>query len=536
MKALDSSLPQKAFKKVKSLARGNGVSEKEIVMSGFEGALYEFETLMEIHPKPYLAQKKIVGRETKGQIVSSPDQIRQAAEKLQESLLKKNNVRNHLVHSFNQRQDKGYGISGKDLRLDEQTHHLVAHEKCSACGGKANSHCSRCHGSGKQTCTKCHGRRVETCPSCSGRGRSRDSSGQETSCRRCGGRGNQSCSSCGQTGQVSCHTCNGRGQTKCAPCKATGYFSHVATLEIHAEANLKVQKNDLPEWMEKTVQALGNKLAAHKHAAVLLLEDGGPDRHISGKNRGEDVINLKYKVQLPAGTINIRIGKKLLKTKFFGYQCKLMETPNFLDTMVREGFQELRKSLDGKAPPVRAIRKAAGYRLIREMLILVSKYGHSKAETAFRKRYPFGVSKQFIHALENACEAILKILTKRPRQIGMGLSIFLAAVFFSLYFLAGLRSNILSFLNFPLLNIAVDALVLVIAVLSVKPIADTLSENTLRRSLNGVLPKNQIKLIKAKQGKLGLAAKMAVFILFFFFCEMTRHSGAFIPAWYAALF
>lgn len=232
---------------------------------------------------------------------------------------------------------------------------------------------------------------------------------------------------------VTCRTCNGEGAS-----------SQISTLTGFAITKAHINVQELDPHPKRLLSKIGvEKLAAAKHIDVTTIE---PPRAEEDKSAWyedaptHDTSGVYYMAAIPWAIGEIIINKTPYEIGFVGNKGAVVDTKYFMDDVLKKPRNLLKQAARGDGFVAGLLKEACEYRVSRETLEAVVQGHKKRAMQSLMKTHGLGFSKPAVKDFVlNAFQA-LKRVTRRPRYIGLGIGLSIAAALFYTWFGMDIRS------------------------------------------------------------------------------------------------
>lgn len=495
---IDEAVKTRALENLKKLVKGNGLNPEKVTIEATEAKTLSFEAHSFIRLTTDFKSRTEAGKSATGEPIGSYADFERAMKNMTFETQRNPGKRKTIIDAVLKRADKGFGAKEQILKVEGLSRDFVSYEGCGLCGTSGQTTCSKCAGQKFITCQTCHGRQNILCPNCRGRG-SLHQNGKTIPCSRCHGRTRIACPNCGARGQIACRACGASGSAKCGSCKGTGWLSHLAHVEMINHLHFNYERQGLPIELSKLLDAFGARHAAEKDLEIT------PQTEDYQEGEPPETIPIHYQVRVPFGEMSFRLGKEKLNATVMGWQGRILRAPDFLDELTKKGQVFLEKAASGQGNVGENIRKAARYRLLREIIILAaSQPPQRKAMAKIMPRYPVGISSDRVLQFFMQASHALQIITRKPRFLGLALGSLVFAAMAAGYFMK-LREMVIPFLiklpfnpqiALTLLDILIVPLGAMVTLLASKAFA----KRALSKTLQGLAAPTVMKRIMPKAG------------------------------------
>jgi len=377
-----SPLTDKTLARLRSLAKGNGLTPDALELVETKEKIFSLKGTLTLTAQSDIASSQSLGRiKGKGiRVHTSFADLQNEVQSLQKSFIEDASWLDKALEELERTKGHGWGQDAAHLSWSDKKIHLAATESCPTCRGTAQHPCAECKGLGTLHCYQCEGRGQELCIHCSGTGQ--DPLDQNHKCPICHGTRFSVCRFCQGNGKTPCLACQGRGFTPCAACKGTGFISQ--EVEINQGARLDftlASTSGLPSGLLRMMSRIGNDKLCDAHADISMTYTPPEEKKVS------DHAQIALEAKIPYADIKIKFSGKGALVSVFGKMGKLSGVPPFLDAALSETRKELAQAARGQ-------RSLAGtteaMRLTREALDLV--LSGKTHPNELRRLYPVGLS------------------------------------------------------------------------------------------------------------------------------------------------
>lgn len=516
---IDPKLRERALKRVRSLVKGNGIKAEDVSLESCEALVYPFGARTFVRLSPVYGIRTEPGQNKTAELATSQEDFNHKLQSSVQAARTEPDKRKIIVDFIFARNDKGFGVKDQKVKFDALTRDYVTHEGCVSCARNGRVQCQSCHAKGMVACSLCQSREVIVCPQCRGSGRTPGSSAHH-SCTKCRGDGKIQCTQCNGRGQMKCPKCAAKGSLQCQKCAGSGWLSNLAHVEIEAQLHFDFDRTAVPGDVARYLDAFGSRLIQRGDTEVRLYPPQPTTaEEIARKGEPQDMIFIDYAAKIPFGALRFRLKDHVIATTLFGYQGRLIEAPSFLDDLTRKGQEALVEAAKGTGDVGDKIRRAARYRLLRDVILQAAQGVRQRdALELLTARYPTGIGADKLLSLFIYADKSLKIITRKPRSIGLGVGIGVFAAIASFYALLGGRS-LTGATGVPEIGLAaMDALLIPFGTLLSVFMAQAFALKAQRGALEGLASKVALGRTAPRAGKtlwwaLGLSAliTLAVF-------------------------
>ena len=469
---LDIGYATPALEKIRSSLKGNGIKSDTVKIEKFKGETLEFIATTTLEIKSKLSEKTIAGKVSGPQRVDNPQNLRDLVEKKKQKITSDQISIKSIKELLLSREDKGFGINQQVIKLTSLKSDYVYYEPCPPCNSQGKIKCQRCHGQGYEQCTRCHGDGYESCHHCNGARQIQGQGGQYQPCPQCHGHGKTSCTLCQQTKRVQCSVCKTAGTTQCKQCGGQGWGSHISMLEHEALCLFDYDRSIVPERIQSIFEKYKENLHKHLNFQPIIFE----------KEPEQDRIILPYKVTLPYAEVEVLIGKNLVPCFIFGQEAHLINTPNFLNDVLKKPIQLMAAASNGQGNIITHVKSALRYKTIRQAFKAAIKFREQKATKALYRATPAGLERDTALKLIQDANSALKHLTRKQVQTARAMAGIGGIALFLAYYMTSVRTIVASKISNNALHIALDILVFLVIGTIAYAITRKISDNA-RRSL-----------------------------------------------------
>lgn len=351
-----------------------------------------------------------------------------------------------------------------------------------------------------------------------------------------------SCRQCQKTGRVQCLNCRGRGFTTCAACQGHAWTSLIQVVEIEARTAFDYPRGALPEKVAAMVEARKDKIRDDAEIHIAQQADDPPEREekeglerVEGRPDAVFRMPLKYEVVLPYAHIECDIDGKSCYTFLFGIKGRLTHVSPFIEDLIKNGARKLSDAAEMRGDVAENLRAAAQYRTVKEAIIATARFPLKRAAMEVKKTNRIGISGEKIKELVLQADKALKNATEKPRKVGMAVAGAGFAALFAAYFLTPLRAGLVAAIANTNIHIAVDFLLLALSLYLSVIVMQMTAAGAMKRTLSGIVPPEQEKSLTPKLGTAGFWTVLILTGAFLAALELSRHTGAEAPVWYAGL-
>ncbi len=534
---IDPKLKERALKRIRGLVKGNGIKAEDVTLESCEALVYPFGARTFVRLAPVTGIRVEPGQNKIAELATSQEDFNYKLQNTVQSARTEPDKRKLIVDFIFARPDKGFGVKDQKVKFEALTKNYVMHEGCTTCARQGRVHCQTCHAKGMVPCSLCQSREQIVCPQCRGSGRT-PGSAQNHSCTKCRGDGKIQCTQCAGRGQMKCPKCAAKGSLLCQKCAGSGWLSNLAHVEMEAQLHFDFDRQVLPGDVVRYLDAFGSRLIQRGDTEVRLYppQPTTPEE-IARIGEPPDMIFIDYAAKIPFGSVHFRLKDHVIPATLFGYQGRLIEAPSFLDDLTRKGQEALAEAAKGAGDVGDKIRRAARYRMLRDIILQAAQGSKQRdALELLASRYPTGIGSDKLLSLLINADKSLKIITRKPRSIGLGVG---SAVFAGLtvfYLLMGGRA-LAGGAGVPEIGLAaLDALLLPLGTLIAVFTAQAFAIKAQRGALEGLAGKEALGRTAPRAGKslwwgLGISALIVAGVMGAAFAGL----GDAQPAWMTKL-
>jgi hypothetical protein len=449
-------LTDKALKKLRTLAEGNGLHPNKIELLGTEEKTLTLQAEMHLSFDMAIQRQRYPGQPPAAQtqyevkVLNSVDEFPKQIEEYKAGLVKETRWLEEVTEQLKSEPGQGFGIMRADITVENLARIFRVQEKCTGCGGAGSTGCEACRATGMVFCQQCQGSGLERCQYCMGRGT--DANDPSRYCQMCNGATQVQCRFCHGRREVTCTACNGQRKMMCRACGGDGNF----TLEERAlpavRGDFKIlEGTDLPSGLRRVFDRGGLKMLARGQAQIVM------EAAREGENNTKVI---PYSATFPFAEVRLRINGKPMRATIIGEKASIRDIPAFLDPVFDRELAAVGKKIGGS----NALERALKLRAMRDMFGLMQQGG--EVEAPFRRLYPVGFSPEMIQRML----AVLKKATQEQTfLVRAGVSGFLLVLLGGIFygvFTSGVRVHLAQKL-FPAAAFIFDALICGLAILFV---------------------------------------------------------------------
>lgn len=516
---IDPKLKERALKRIRGLVKGNGIKAEDVTLENCEALVYPFGARTFVRLAPVYGIRVEPGQNKTAELATTQEDFNYKLQSSVQTVRTTPDKRKLIVDFIFARPDKGFGVKDQKVKFEALTKDYVTHEGCTTCARQGRVQCQACHAKGVVACARCQSREMIVCPQCRGSGRT-PGSAQNHSCVKCRGDGKIQCTQCNGSGQMKCPKCAAKGSMQCQKCAGSGWLSNLAHVEMEAQLHFDFDRQVLPGDVVKYMDAFGSRLIQRGDTEVRLYppQPTTPEE-IARIGEPPDMIFIDYAAKVPYGPIHFRLKDHVIPATLFGYQGRLIEAPSFLDDLTRKGQEALAEAAKGVGDVGDKIRRAARYRMVRDVILQAAQGAKQReALELLTTRYPTGVGSDKLLSLFINADKSLKVITRKPRSIGLGVGVAAFAALTVFYLLLGGRT-LAGGAGVPEIGLgAIDALLVPFGTLIAVFTAQAFAIKAQRSALEGLASKEMLARTAPRAGKtlwwgLGLSALIVLMTL-----------------------
>lgn len=457
---VDPALAEGAIARIRKQVQGNGLKPSSIELRAVNGHIHTFFGTTSVKLAPSIQEGKRAGRFADGQIIQ-PHQIDSAVEDFIGKVAADRGVLGLVHETVLARPDQGFGTSGESIPLPQVARTFISHEACPKCRGAGGTPCHNCLGQMRITCYRCHGQGGVPCLTCQNRGQILTPQGPVT-CHACAGRGLSVCPTCQGQRMMTCPECQGHGKKICEGCAGQGWTTKYWTVTLTAETSFSLRTHGLPQALVSLIERVGGaKLAADKHAKITPILGRDTENFVQEADVGQGAsLWFLYRAEMPFAELDIAMGKGAIKPKMAGFKARLMEVPDFMDTLLKPGIETLAEAASGGASAAQKILECARYRALGDTLRGLVRGNARRAVKSLLETYTLGLSENTAKRIVKDANTALSKLSLWPRTVAMAASLVVSLLILAAFYVYGIRMSITAAL-FPagfsaMLQYAVD--------------------------------------------------------------------------------
>lgn len=232
----------------------------------------------------------------------------------------------------------------------------------------------------------------------------------------------------------------------------------------------------------KAIKIIENMGADLQHHTIIGITERPQDTEKEQKN-----IEIFYHVKVPTAQAEFQMKSLTVPAYIFGTQGMLFDTPPFLEKIMGSGIKALQSAAKGHGDVNEHLQKAGRYKTLGQIILATSKTTSEKALRAIMQKNSIGLSEEGCKKLIIMTKMALKLIGKRPRQIGYALGLLSALGLGAAYFML-LRAKIS--LPLPLPQEAIDGCAAIAALAIGYFISDIYAKKAIHKSLQSLLGKS----------------------------------------------
>ena len=482
------ALPKTAIKRIRAVCKGNGCKPEEVKIIKASGDMHNFiaHTLIDLEPTIERTTKK--GRHQIGEYIEDPGQVEKILQDMATSALKNSDSRKFLSDKILKRPDRGFGLQGETIDVEQLTRSFCTHEACHTCQGVGNMVCEQCRGQRKEPCNRCHTKGMIACDYCHGSGFMQGPDGKQRQCNRCFGHRQVTCPQCQRTGHISCRRCNGSGTSTCKACQGAAFMTQIINLAVKIKTGFTYDKTEIPPASALEIDKNGPRLAMREHLHIvseaIKRDDGG--------------LAVQYDVAFPFGNMEFKVKDTHYKAQIIGFKAKLIKSPDFLIDLLKKPTNMIKNAAKNANQAQDMLNKAIKARFYADSVYLSTQMKPKKAFNALMKKYPMGAGKKFYKDSIMTSRKAVANASRSARWMAYGVGAGINVVLFGLYFMGPLRGMILGASQNSAMGIVADVVCLAIgtglAVFVTLKISRRPIEQIIERIKGGIDKKQKIKI------------------------------------------
>lgn len=501
----DTPLTTKAVEKLKSMAAGNGIEEKDVVLLGTEEQVLnlrgEMHLSLEImrhkssYPGPLRNTQNVSA--AKVQKVGTEAQADEVAKSLQEKMSKDGAWVKEAVSHLKEQPGEGWGIENADITLDDLAQLTYTQVNCTHCVGNGSVDCMACQGQGTVPCSYCRAVGTEPCINCNGTGVNAQNPGQY--CVYCNGSTQQPCRQCRGTRQMSCVPCRGKAKITCQNCNGQGSFTSedAQVPTAHARFHL-VQSMELPSGFRRAMARGGLKSFTRGHGSVSMLA-------VEERDKTNSVV--PYKAEVPFADVRLKIAGKAMRASVLGKKGVILDLPPFLDTALTPHITALEAAVS--APD--SLQKVLHRRALKDAFTLLQQ-GRGDVKS-LRGIYPAGLSNEMAARILKLVQKVMDAQTKIMRIVaGIGALVIIGGLSF-LALQSGIRMGIATSMK-PVAAFVFDILFCGLCVYAQNTMLRYVAAKQLQMRLGPAADAPKLGMATQKTGGVGIAVGVACVLIY----------------------
>lgn len=445
------ALPKTAIRRIRAICRGNGCKAEDVKIVKASGNMHNFIAHTHIDLEPSIERTTRKGRHQIGEYIENPASVDKVLQDMASSAIKNPDSRKFLADKILKRPDRGFGLQGEVIDVEQLKRSFCTHEPCHTCQGVGNTVCDQCHGQRKEPCNHCRTKGMVPCDYCNGRGTMQGPDGKQKQCNRCFGHRQTSCPTCQRTGYISCRKCRGSGTSTCKQCQGAAFMTHIINLAVRIKTGFIYDKTELPPAAALAIDKTGPRLSMRQHLHIqsdaIKRDDGG--------------LAVEYKVAFPFGNIEFKVKNKHYTAQILGFKAKLIRLPHFLSDLLKNSTEILKNSTQNAAQSQDLLDKVIKTRFYADAVYLSTQMKSKKAYATLMKKYPIGADKNFYKQSIIMSRKAVMNASRSARWMAYGMGAAINAVLFGLYFIGPLRGMALNSLSNPIASIIFDVICLI---------------------------------------------------------------------------
>lgn len=538
---INEEYKSQALKTIQDLVKGNKCDPASIKLEQFEGTqlLFAAENTLTILKK--VTEKKVAGKLSGPVKVENEQGAREAIHREYMKLHEDKDMQRQIKNILTEREDKGFALDNNIIPLPFFHKEFVVFEPCHTCRTTGSVKCLPCDGKGLDRCPRCNGTGTDYCGHCGGSQMVMGPNNQKIQCPVCHGNGRVSCPHCNQTGTVRCSICRSKGITACPNCNGNRWTSVVYIMEIEMRTNFDYPQKRIPDRVTQIIEKKGKELFEDAEITVLDFEKtvvNIDDHHKVEKSEEDEkrkdcCIPVLYKVDLPYSHAEYNIAGNDYYVFLFGKQAKFLHVSPFLDDLIKNGKRKLMDAIEGRGDVAENLKKAAEYKTVRQAILYSANYSLNKAHALLKKKNHIGLSAGCAKELIKYSDTALKMITKKPRIIGMAIAIILIALLVPGYIFSPIRTMITSLMPAEIVaDIISFAVIFYLSILTVQLAA----QSAITKAMAQIIPQHTKKTAPPKIGNITYILLAVTIITAIMTMEISRHMSTPLVQWYAFLF
>lgn len=540
---IDDSFKDDALEKVRALVAGNGIEPEELTLSSFEGELLHFEAHTDLVIVTKFSKKTMPGRMTGPINVANEVALQEAISKDYMLLFADADTQRKIREIAFNREDQGFGAQDIHLQIPFWKKEYVIFEPCQTCRTTGKVTCRGCAGKGTISCNRCTGSGTTYCSHCQGAKMVAGPNGNKIQCGVCYGRGRMSCNQCHQTGKMSCRTCAQKGATACPNCQGHAWASNMTIVNIEAKTKFHYPSEELPEKICAMIEEYGDKIREHAKIHIMqsrtnaLKEKEAEELSLEELKEKQQILHIPifYEVSLPYGHIEFDIHGTSYYTFLFGIKGALSHVSPFLDDLLKNGLRKLQDAVEGRGDISQNLKSAATYRTLRRGIYYAGAHSKRKAAKLLERDFPMGLTKATIDTIIENADSALKLLSHKPRQVGLALSCAFMFALFLAYHASPIGKILASKLTQHHMLDLIDAIILAGGVYLGSVIIQAYANKSVTTLMQDIIKSKKPINISAKLGNTALWNIAAGLVAFLIATEISLQIGLHVPQWYALL-
>lgn len=387
-------------------------------------------------------QQNKAGRATNGTVVGEGQLQNEVAAYVQK-IQSEQSFENIILENIKSLPIKGFGADKTVIPLHHAKAIYIEHRSCGTCHGQKQITCATCGGKGRSQCQKCSGTGTMNCMLCFGQGQIQVGD-QRQQCHECHGRGQIYCNMCNGQQQIQCPNCQAKGYIICKTCNGEGASSQIVEVIPEAVTKAEIYIHDLdPEPKRMVSLVTPEKLAAGGHIICETVKP--PQKDEVERAYYEDAPKAEkqsvfYEAEFPWAVAEMTLNDKAYKIYLAGKKGAICESDGFMDVVLEKPLGLLHDAGHHAANVASRLEEACQYRFSRETLSAVIKGHKKKAAMTLHQSYGVGLGKKTIMNAVNNAYLAMKRVTRKPRYLGLGFGLIIAASLYTGWFVNDWRN------------------------------------------------------------------------------------------------
>ncbi|MDE1151463.1 MAG: hypothetical protein PW788_02905 [Micavibrio sp.] len=504
---------EKAADRLGRIVDGNGLKAEQVRLARHETLVHQIPGAIRVALKPEMVKSQLKGKRPHGQVMANEAAIVGLSAGIAAEFIASHDVQVEIMQHIATDPGRGWGMKHFKLPLAVTRKEYCVVDECTKCGGLAAFACATCSKTGAVPCGNCNSGGMAACPVCFGAGQAEMPDGNRGPCTRCNTTGKVVCPTCQGACQLRCNKCAGKGSVSCTECDASGFWTHIYDVTLHAHGSFEVDRQQMPQDVQQVMDKLGvRQLATEEHAEIFRLMQEPTTAYLL----------VPYFAFLPLASVEFSIEGKVFPAGVAGLTGRIMGVDPLLDNIIKPGINALFKLSKGPLAAEALVDQACKYRVIRYALSGLAKHSKRYVYGQIIKEYPLVLSDKYAKAVVKYADVALLALSKGPRTKGLIVGTVVAAAISAAYFMTAAHAmvdNIFKQNGKPQFSVAGDAAIwllsYVVAWLAIKIVA----AGALKRMLPESVLSNEEKGLPAagQQGKLALLTTLVPWVALAFF-------------------